>query len=213
MKKTQKEKVDYIIKEKASEPDNLLAEKPKLYIKNMVSNRCKLLVKLILAELDIAFITVELGEIILEESISSRKKEQLRYCLLQSGLILIENQKAILVEKIKAVIIEMVHYAEEFPNIKYSVHISSKLNHSYTYLANIFSEIRGTTIEQFIILNKIEKVKELLFYNEYNITKIACKLNYSSGAHLSSQFKQVTGLTPSFFKKLRLNRQQPLEAL
>ena len=122
-----------------------------------------------------------------------------------------EDKKSMLVEKIKRVIIEMVHYADEFPETNFSDFLSEKLNHNYTYLSNLFSEVKGTTIEQFIIMHKIEKVKELIIYDELNLTEIAYKMNYSSVAHLSNQFKKITGLTPSFFKKMKNYRRPSLE--
>ena len=132
---------------------------------------------------------------------------------MKSGLELMENKKAILIEKIKLVIIEMVHYSDEYPRIKNSKFISEKLQNDYTYLANLFSEVTGITIEQYIIAHKIERVKELLLYDELNLTEISYKLNYSSVAHLSNQFKKITGLTPTFFKKLKEKRRQTLDSL
>jgi AraC-like DNA-binding protein len=128
-----------------------------------------------------------------------------------SGLELLDDKKAILIEKIKNVIIEMVHYTDELPKMNYSDYISEKLNHDYTYLSNIFSEVKGITIQQYIINHKIERVKELLLYDEMNLTEISYLLNYSSVAHLSNQFKKVTGLSPSFFKQLKQKRNQNLE--
>ena len=122
-----------------------------------------------------------------------------------------DDKKAMLVEKIKNVIVEMVHYADELPETNFSDYLSEKLNHNYTYLSNLFSEVKGITIEHYIIIHKIEKVKELIIYDELNLTEIAYKLNYSSVAHLSNQFKKITGLTPSFFKKLKDKRRSPLE--
>jgi AraC-like DNA-binding protein len=124
-----------------------------------------------------------------------------------------DDKKAILIERIKSVIVEMVHYMDEMPKTKSSIYISEKLKHDYTYLANLFSEATGITIEHFIISHKIERVKELLLYDELNLTEISYKLNYSSVSHLSSQFKKVTGLTPSFFKKLKDKRRKPLETM
>jgi AraC-like DNA-binding protein len=126
-------------------------------------------------------------------------------------LELMDDKKAMLVEKIKNVIVEMVHYADELPETNFSDYLSEKLNHNYTYLSNLFSEVKGITIEHYIIIHKIEKVKELIIYDELNLTEIAYKLNYSSVAHLSNQFKKITGLTPSFFKKLKDKRRSPLE--
>ena len=178
----------------------------------MVSLRCKMLVKAELEKLNIAYKNIELGEAELEEdSISDQQQQELKAVLARSGLELMDDKKAMLVEKIKRVVIEMVHYAEEFPETNFSDFLSEKLNHNYTYLSNLFSEVKGTTIEHYIILHKIEKVKELIVYDELNLTEIAFKMNYSSVAHLSNQFKKITGLTPSFFKKLKNNRRASLE--
>ena len=177
----------------------------------MVSLRCKLLVKAELERMNITYKNVELGEVELEEPISYQQQEDLKSVLTKSGLELMDDKKAMLVEKIKRVIIEMVHYADDFPDTNFSDFLSEKLNHNYTYLSNLFSEVKGTTIEHFIILHKIEKVKELIIYDELNLTEIAFKMNYSSVAHLSNQFKKITGLTPSFFKKLKDNRRSSLE--
>jgi AraC-like DNA-binding protein len=149
----------------------------------------------------------------LEEYISEEKREELKNALLRSGLVLMEDKKSILVEKIKTVIIEMIHYTDELPKVNYSVYISQKLNLNYTYLANLFAEVKGTTIEHFIILHKIERVKELIIYDELSITEIAALMQYSSVAHLSKQFKKITGLTASHFKHLKNKRRNPLEDL
>ena len=127
--------------------------------------------------------------------------------------MLTEDKKAILIDKVIKVIIEMIHYSDELPKEKYSVYISKKLNHDYNYLSNLFSELKGTTIDHFIIAHKIEKVKELLMDNELSIKEISYKLNYSSVAHLSNQFKKVTGLTPSYFKKQKDKLRKPIESI
>ena len=178
----------------------------KLYIKYMVSLRCKMLVKEELSKLGIRYVIVELGMVEILEDITHEQREQLREVLLKSGLELLDNKRSILIEKIKNVIVEMIHYTEKLPNINYSDYLSEKLGYDYTYLANVFSEVKGITIQQFIIFHKIEKVKELLLYDELNLTEISYKLDYSSVAHLSNQFKKVTGLTPSFYKKLKQKR-------
>lgn len=183
----------------------------KLYIKYMVSLRCKMAVKAELNKLGLHYITVDLGEVEIMEDISPEQREKIKQGLLCSGLELMDDKKAILIEKIKNVIVEMVHYAEELPKVNFSDYISEKLNYDYTYLSNIFSEVAGTTIEHFIITHKIERVKELLLYDELNLSEISYKLNYSSVAHLSSQFKKVTGLTPTFFKHLKHKRRDTLE--
>ncbi len=156
---------------------------------------------------------VELGEVELVKELTAIQHDRLKLNLLKTGLELIDDKRSMLIEKIKIVILEMVHYADELPKITNSEYISSKINYDYTYLANLFSEVHGTTIEQFIISHKIEKVKELLVYDELNLTEIADKLHYSSVAHLSNQFKKVTGLTPSHFKNLKEKRRQTLDSL
>jgi len=170
-----------------------------------------MIVKSELDKLGLHYGTVELGEVEVKENITPEQLEQLKIVLLKSGLELMDDKKAILIEKIKTIIVEMVHYADELPKTNNSDYISEKLNHDYTYLANLFSEATGITIEHFIIIHKIERVKELLLYDELNLTEISYKLNYSSVAHLSNQFKKVTGLTPTFFKQLRDKRRTTLE--
>ena len=172
-----------------------------------------MLVKSELEKLGLHFKLVDLGEVEIEEDITARQKDQLKTSLLQSGLELMDDKKAMLIEKIKNVIIEMIHYDDEVSKIKNSDHISKKLNHNYTYLANLFSEATGTTIEHYIIIHKIERAKELIIYDELTLTEIAWKLNYSSVAHLSNQFKKITGLTPSYFKQLKNKRLTSLEDL
>jgi len=179
----------------------------------MVSNRCKIAVRDELKKLGLHFIVVDLGEVEIMEDISHEKRELLKIGLLSSGLELMEDKKAILIEKIKTIIIEMIHHSEEVIKINFSGFLSEKLNHNYTYLANLFSEVQGSTIEQFIISHKIERIKELMIYDELNITEIAWKMNYSSVAHLSSQFKKVTGLSPSHFRQLKVKRRSAIEEL
>ena len=170
-----------------------------------------MLVKAELEKMHIDYKNVDLGEAELAEPISKQQHDELKAALLKSGLELMDDKKAMLVEKIKNVIVEMVHYADELPKTNFSDYLSEKLHHNYIYLSNLFSEVKGITIEHFIIVHKIEKVKELIIYDELNLTEIAYKLNYSSVAHLSNQFKKITGLTPSFFKKLKDKRRSPLE--
>lgn len=179
----------------------------------MVSTRCKMAVKEELKKLGLHFIVVDLGEVEIMENISAEEREQLKIALLNSGLELMDDKRAMLIEKIKNVIIEMVHHTDEIIKINFSDYLSEKLNHDYTYLANLFSEVQGTTIAQFIISHKIERVKELMIYDELNITEIAFKMNYSSVAHLSNQFKKVTGLSPSHFKQLKDKRRSPIEEI
>ena len=166
-----------------------------------------------LKELGLHFIVVDLGEVEIMENISEEQRRQLAIAPFSSGLELMDDKRAILIEKIKNAIVEMVHYSDEFIKINFSDYLSEKLNHDYTYLANLFSEVQGTTIEHFIISHKIERIKELIIYDELNITEIAWKLNYSSVAHLSNQFKKVTGLSPSHFKQLKTKRRNPIEEI
>ena len=183
----------------------------KLYIKYMVSARCKTAVKAELVKLGLHFIVIDLGEVERMETTSNEQRVELKASLSQLGLELMDDKKSMLIEKIKIVIIEMVHHSEDVIKTNFSNYLVEKLNHDYTYLANLFSEVQGTTIEQFIIAHKIERIKELIIYGELNITEIAWKMNYSSVAHLSNQFKKMTGLSPSHFKKLKDKRRSPIE--
>ncbi|HTB52658.1 MAG TPA: AraC family transcriptional regulator [Ferruginibacter sp.] len=179
----------------------------------MVSIRCKMIVKDKLKELGLSYTTVNLGEVEMKQHPTKQQRDQLKIALLKSGLELMDDKKAILIEKIKNVIIEMVHYTDELPETNFSIYLSKKLGYDYTYLSNLFSETEATTIEHFILIHKIERVKELIIYDELNLTEIAFKLHYSSVAHLSNQFKKITGLTPSFFKSLKNKKRNTLEDL
>jgi YesN/AraC family two-component response regulator len=183
----------------------------KLYIKNMVSLRCKMVVRSELEKMKLKHTIVELGEVEIMGDLSAKKHAQLKVALLKSGLELMDDQRAILVEKIKNIIVEMVHYTDELPKVNFSDYLEKKLNQDYSPLSTLFSEVKGVTIEHFIILHKIERVKELIIYDELNLTEIAHKLHYSSVAHLSTQFKKVTGLTPSFFRSLKHKKRTVLE--
>jgi len=185
----------------------------KLYIKNMVCDRCKMAVKSELDKVGLHYSRVELGEAEIMEDLPTAQVDHLNHALKKHGLELIEDKKSIQVEKIKTLIIELVHYRDEQIKTNLSDFLSEKLNHNYTYLANLFSEVKGTTIEKFYLSHKIEKVKELLVYDELTLSEIADKLHYSSVAHLSNQFKKMTGLTPSHFKNLRHKRRNPLGTL
>ena len=177
----------------------------------MVCIRCQMVVKAELEKLGIKYVDVKIGEADFMEEISSKQVEQLDIALRKSGLLLMDNKKSILVEKIKNAIIELVHYTDDQIRLNLSDYLREKLNYDYTYLANLFSEVKGITIEKFYLTHKIEKVKELIVYDELNLTEIAYKLHYSSVAHLSNQFKKYTGLTPSHFKKLKNKRRGTLE--
>lgn len=182
-----------------------------LHIKYMVSLRCKMLVKSELEKLGLHWISVDLGVVEIREDVTSEQLELFRRALKKSGLELLDGKKNMLIEQIKNVIVEMIHYTDEFLKVNDSDYISQKVGYDYTYLSNMFSETTGITVQQFIITHKIERVKELLLYNELTLTEIAHRMQYSSVAHLSNQFKKITGLTPTFFKSLREKRLQNLE--
>jgi len=184
----------------------------KIYIKYIVSTRCNMAVKEELRKLGLHFMLVSLGEVEIMEDISAEQREQIKIGLHSSGLELMDDRKAVLMEKIKTIIIEMVH-ADEISDLNFSVFLSEKLSHNYTYMANQFSAIQGMSIEQFIIAHKVERIKELITYGELNMTEIADKMNYSSVAHLSTQFKKATGLTPTHFKQLRDRNRSPIEEI
>ena len=170
-----------------------------------------MLVKEELTKLGLHFTKVELGSVEIMEELDKQVLDKLKLALLQSGLELMDNKRAILIEKIKNVIIEMVHHSDNWPKVNFSNYLSEKLDYDYTYLSNLFSETEGITIEQCLLVHKIEKVKELILYNELNLSEIADKMHYSSVAHLSAQFKKITGLTPSFFKSLKHKKRNALE--
>jgi AraC-like DNA-binding protein len=172
-----------------------------------------MVVKSELEKIGLHYIDVKIGEADIIENISPEQLQQLDIGLRKSGLQLMDNKRSILVEKIKNIIIELVHYSDEQIKINLSDYLSEKLHYDYTYLANLFSEVKGITIEKFYLTHKIEKVKELIVYNELNLTEIAYKMHYSSVAHLSNQFKKVTGLTPTHFKQLKNKRRETLEKL
>ena len=177
----------------------------------MVCIRCQMVVKAELEKIGLQYTYVRIGEANIIGDVDQELLERLKIDLKKAGLLLMDNKKSILVEKIKSSIIELVHYTEDQIKVNLSDFLSEKLNYDYTYLANLFSEVKGITIEKFYLTHKIEKVKELIVYDELNLTEIAYKMHYSSVAHLSNQFKKYTGLTPSHFKKLKNKRRQTLE--
>ena len=179
----------------------------------MVSNRCKMVVRMALKELGIHFVLLELGEVEIMERLTGEQRDALKNTLEEAGLELIDDKRSILIEKIKSTIIDMVHNPEVNIKQKLSIHLSEKLKHNYTYLANIFSQVQAMSIEQYMILHKVERIKELLMYGELNISEISYKMNYSSTAHLSTQFKKITGLTPSNFIKLKEKRRKTIEQI
>ena len=177
----------------------------------MVCIRCQMVVKDELEKLGIRYTEVKIGEVNAVEDLPRDKLDQLDIALKKAGLLLMDDKKSILVEKIKAAVIELVHYTEEQIKTNLSDYLSEKLNYDYTYLANLFSEVKGITIEKFYLTHKIEKVKELIVYDELTLSEIAFKMHYSSVSHLSNQFKKITGLSPSHFKKLKNKRRRTLE--
>lgn len=183
----------------------------KLYIKNMVCNRCIMVVKSELEKLGHAPLQVELGEVTLSKELSEEEKATVDLMLHNLGFSLIDDKKSQLIEKIKTLIIELVHQQNNQLKSNLSDYLIGKLNQDYTHMTNLFSEVEGTTIEKYFIAQKIEKVKELLVYGELTLSEIAYQLNYSSVSHLSNQFKKVTGLTPSHFKNIRLEKRKPLD--
>ena len=185
----------------------------KIFIQYMVSLRCKLMVKSELKKLNIKYKSVELGEVVLIKNLSEAKREKLKKGLRKSGLELMDDKRAMLIEKIINVIVEMVHYSDELPKVNFSVFLSEKLGLDYHKLAEIFSKTKGITIEHFIIIHKVERIKELIIYDELNLTEISYLMHYNSVSHLSRQFKQVTGLTPTFFKSLSRRERFNLEDL
>ncbi len=186
----------------------------KIHIKYMVSSRCKMLVKAELDKLGLEYAQVELGEVELKKPINQGQYAELQSSLMKSGLELIEDKKAILADKIRVAVVELVHYSDDMSKVNFADYISQKLGHQYSYLTTIFSEVTNMTIEQYVIIHKVERAKELLLYGDLNLTEISHKLRYSSLAHLSAQFKKVTGMTPTQFKKLKEHtRRTTLESL
>jgi AraC-like DNA-binding protein len=164
-----------------------------------------------LKKLGLHFVVVDLGEVEIMEDMSASQQAMLKSGLFKSGLELMDDKRAVLIERVNNVITEMIHHSDDLPKVNYSDYISEKLDYDYTYLSNLFSEVKGITIQQFIIINKIEKAKELLLYDELSLTEISYKLHYSSVAHLSNQFKKITGLTPTHYKLMKDKRRTPIE--
>jgi len=185
----------------------------KLYIKNMVCSRCKMVVKSELMKFGLHPLSVELGEVEISEELNEQRKKELNHLLQSFGFSLMDDKKSRLIEKVKSTIIEIVHSTDRPLKTKFSNYISELLHHDYSYISNLFTEVEGVTIEQYFIAQKIERVKELLVYDEFSLSEIALQLNYSSVAHLSRQFKKSTGLTPLYFKQLKGKKRKPIEEL
>lgn len=185
----------------------------KLYIKNMVCSRCKMVVKSELEKLGLSLFSVELGEVETIENISENQKTEISERLKSFGFELIDDKKSRTIDKIKTLIIDLVHNKNNEINTNLSDYLVSHLHQDYNTLSNLFSEVESTTIEKYFISQKIERVKELLMYDEMNLSEIAFMLNYSSIAHLSNQFKKITGFTPTYFKQLKIKKRKQLEDL
>lgn len=185
----------------------------KLYIRNMACQSCKVVVREALEELDIKPLAVQLGEVETKEELTDEDKKKLNSKLKKVGLEILEKKNGVLIEKIRKVIVDYVYNSDEKPTSNFSVLLSKKLHYSYSYLANFFSEVEATTIEQYLISVKIERIKELILFEEDTFSEIAFKMHYSSVAHLSSQFKKITGLTPSHFKALKHKRRLTIQEL
>ncbi|QNR84241.1 helix-turn-helix transcriptional regulator [Pedobacter riviphilus] len=183
----------------------------KLHIKNMVCNRCKMVVKAELEKLGLKPLLVELGEVTLAENISSEDKIKIAERLTDFGFELLADKKTQIAEQIKTAIIKLIHYTKEPLKINLSVYLSEQLKLEYTSLSSIFSEMENQTIEKYFIAQKIEKAKEMLTYGELTLSEIAYQLNYSSVAHLSAQFKKVTGITPSVYKTTSTDSRKTLD--
>ena len=185
----------------------------KLFVKNMTTPHAKREIKIILENFGLHVLSMDIGETEIREAIAAAEYFSLKEVLSEKGFDLVADRENILTEKIRNIIIEMVHFSDELPMMKYSNYISGKLRTNYTYLSKVFSRVRHVTIEHFIILHKIERVKQLLLHSELTLSEIALRLHYSSTAHLSAQFKKVTGLTPSIFKRSKFKTLPPLEYL
>ena len=186
----------------------------KVYIKYMVSARCQAMVKTELEKLGVEsqYVLVDLGMVEIRQGITPEQRKQLKKNLRKTGLEVLDNKKTILIDKVKDLIMQMIHHSDELPKVNYSDHISEKMKYDYTYLSNIFSEVKGITIQQYIIVHRIERVKGLLLHDELSLTEISYRMHYSSVAHLSNQFKKITGLSPKFYKQLKQKRNSKLKA-
>ncbi|MFN6378410.1 MAG: helix-turn-helix domain-containing protein [Flavobacteriales bacterium] len=185
----------------------------RLFIQNMVSMRCKLLVISILNNYGLSYRSVELGEVELHDPISEQTRNKLKASLHSSGLELLSSEKTILIERVINIVVDMVHHTKDMPKVNISTFIAEKTNLDYHRLSDLFSRTKGVTIEHFIILHKVERIKELIMYDDLNLSEIADKMHYSSLAHMSKQFKQITGLTPSFFKHMAKRTRSNIEDL
>ena len=185
----------------------------KLHIKNMVCNRCKIVVKSELEKLGLHPVSVDLGEVDIADELQGYQRQDIHTALQKFGFALLDDKKSVVIERVKNLIIDLVQNKNNQLKTNLSDYLSRELNHDYTYITNLFTQVEGTTIEQYFIAQKIERVKELLVYDEISLSEISYQLNYSSVSHLSKQFKKVTGLTPSHYKQLKEKKRKPLEEL
>lgn len=181
----------------------------KLYIKNMVCSRCKMVVKSELEKLGLHPISVDLGEVDIADELQGYKRQDIHAALQKFGFALLDDKKSVIIERVKNMIIDLVQNKNNHLKTNLSDYLSKELNHDYTYITNLFTQVEGTTIEQYFIAQKVERVKELLVYDELTLSEISYQLNYSSVSHLSKQFKKVTGLTPSHYKQLKEQKRTP----
>lgn len=182
-----------------------------IFIKNMVCNRCILVISQILKKLNYTPLKIELGKAIVQEPLESGDREAIRHALEEYGFELIDDKRLHLIEKIRTAVIELVHYEDNLSKLKLSGYLKEKCHHDYSFLSKLFSEVNGISIEKYYIAQKVERVKELLAYDELSISEIASRLQYSSVAHLSSQFRTTTGMSPSEFKRLKNHNRKPLD--
>lgn len=179
----------------------------------MVCSRCKMVVNDLFVKSGLPPVSVELGEVEISQSPTQPQLESLQQSLEELGFEIIDDRKSRLIEQIKNAVVTLIHHSEDFPKTNFSDFIAEKVNYDYNYLSNLFSEVEGTTIEKYLIAQRIEKVKELLMYDELSLAQIADRLGYSSAAYLSNQFKKQTGLSPSFYKSLKENKRRNIEEL
>ena len=201
----------YLFSKKNKMPDTVPNSENTLHIKNMVCNRCIMVVRNQLEQLGLHPLSVELGIAVLPDTVTDEVYQSVKASLEPFGFELIDDKKSQTTERIKDAIIELVHYNDNDLKVNLSDYLAAKLHREYSALSKLFSEVTDTTIEKYLIAQKIERAKELLVYGELSLNEIADKLNYSSAAYLSSQFKSVTGLTPSYFKKIKANKRKPLD--
>lgn len=177
----------------------------------MVCDRCKMAVQQVLDKNNLSYSSVDLGEVALNKAITAEQLNTFKEDIEKIGFELIEDKTSKIISNIKNCVIDFVRNSSDNKKLKFSVYLAEQLGKDYNYLSALFSSIEGTTIEQYLILQKIERVKELIVYDELSLSEIAYKTGYSSIQHLSNQFKKVTGLTPSHFKQVKENRRKPLD--